>query len=376
MAPFLIALMRGLWTSANPAEIEAIVKSWVADGRHLTTTAKSLYRVGAPRLDMLAAVVDRAAALDDREALIHTMGVAASLYAEGAAGAKPIFMQSLRELAKHDDARWASVIWFSRDFRALVSAMEPGERAEMLATLTSLPELDYQAEEILYEIARHDLQGVLGFLVGRLKHARVLTKQKRESDGSGRDRFEPIPYQLSKLSELLARAPGALLSALRGDFDQEDRSMFSYRGVRLVKSAFPTFGEPLERLLLKYVATGSEDDIEFVIGVLRAYEGSASILEVCKAIIKTAPERSRIWNEVAAAIETTGVVTGEYGMVQAFERKQQDISAWKNDADDRVRAFAQWLTEGFQRMVDHERQRADEGLALRKYRYGVGEDEG
>lgn len=376
MTPFLVALMRGLWTSANPAEIEAIVKGWVAGGRHLTTTAKSLYKVGAPRLDMLEAVVDRAAALDDREALIQVMGVAASLYAEGTAGAKPIFMQSLRELAKHDDATWASVIWFSKDFRALVSAMEPGERAEILATLTSLTELDYQAEDVLYEIAQHDLQGVLDFLVGRLKHARVLAKQKRETDGSSRDRFEPIPYQLHKLSELLARAPGALLSALRGDFDKEVRSMFSYRGVRLVKSAFPTFGEPLEGLLLKYIGIGSEDDIEFVIGVLRAYEGSASILDVCKAIIKTVPERSRIWNEVAAAIETTGVVTGEYGMAQAFERKQHEISGWKNDEDDRVRAFAQWFTEGLQRLIEHERQRADEGLALRKYRYGVGKDEG
>lgn len=376
MAPFLIALLRGLWISANSAEIEAIVKNWVGGGRHLTTIVKSLYRVGASRLDMLAAVVDRAAVLDDREALIQAMGVTASLYAEGAAGAKPIFMQSLRELAKHNDSRWANVIWFSRDFRVLVSAMEPEERAEMLATLAPLPELDYQAEDVLNEIAKHDPQGVLDFLVGRLKHARVLAKQKREADASGRDRFEPIPYQLHKLSESLAREPGTLLAALRGDFDKEVRSMFSYRGARLVKSAFPTFGEPLEGLLLKYVETGSEDDIEFVIGVLRAYEGSVSILDVCKAIIKTVPEHSSIWNEIAAAIETTGFVTGEYGMVQAFERKQHEISNWKNDEDDHVRAFAQWLTEGLQRLIEQERQRADEGLALRKYRYGVGKDEG
>lgn len=376
MAPFLIALIRGLWTSANHAEIEAIVKRWLADGRHLTTTAKSLYRVGAPRLDMLAAVGDRAAELDDRDALIQMMEVAANLYAGGAAGAKPIFMQSLRELAKHDDAHWTTVIWSSRDFRGLVSAMEPGERAEMLATLTSVPELDYRVEDVLYEIGKHDLQRVIDFLVGRLKHARSLAKQIRETDSCGRDRFEPIPYQLHKLSELLARAPGALLSALRGDFDKEVHSMFSYRGARLVKSAFPTFGEPLEGLLCKYIGTGSEDDINFVIGVVRAYDGSASILEVCKAIIKTVPERSRSWNEVAAAIETTGVVTGEHGIAEAFERKQHEISGWKNDADDRVRAFAQWLTDGLQILIEQERQRADEGLALRKYRYGVGKHEG
>lgn len=375
MAPFLIALVRGLWTSANPAEAEAIVETWLASGRHLTTTAKSLYGVGAERLDMLMAVVDRAAALDDRDALMQAMGTAASLYAEGATDAKAIFMQSLRELAKRNDAGWASVVWFSRDFRTLASAMEPVERAEMLATLTPLPELDYQAEEILYEVAKHDIQGVLDFLVGRLNRARALSQQKLKHDDSDRDRFEPVPYQFSKLGELLARAPDALLSALRADFNDEAHFMFTYRGVRLVKSAFATFGEPLEGLLLKYVGTGNEDDIEFVVGVLRAYEGSAAILEVCKAIIKAVPERSRIWSEVAAAIEATGVVRGEYGMVEAFERKQQEISAWKSHENERVRDFAQWLTEGLQRQIEQERQRADEGLALRKYRFGADTDE-
>lgn len=320
MEPFFIALMRGLWTSGSSVKVDAIAKDWIASGRHLTTIAKSFYGVGMQRLDTLTAVIDRAAAVDDREALIQTAGVAASLFAEGAVAAKSIFLRSLRELAKHDDARWAKVIWFRKDFRVLVGAMEPSERAEILAMLTSLPELDYQAEDVLYEIAQFDLHVVLSFLIGRLKHARALAEKRRELDAGSSDQFEPVPYQLPKLGEVIAREPSALLSALRGDFDEEVRFMFSYRGARLVKSAFPTFGEPLAALLLEYVGTGGEADIEFVVGILRAYDGSASILDICKAIVKAVPERSGVWNEVAAAIETTGVVRGEYGMVQAYEQ--------------------------------------------------------
>ncbi|WP_260431144.1 hypothetical protein [Burkholderia stagnalis] len=33
------------------------------------------------------------------------------------------------------------------------------------------------------------------------------------------------------------------------------------------------------------------------------------------------------------------------------------------------------MTAGLQRQIEHERQRADEDLALRKYRYGVDKDE-
>lgn len=375
MTPFLIALICGLWASAEPDHIGVIVKRWIDAGQHLTTIAKSLYKVGSSRLEVLTEVADRAATLEDREAMIQLMGVAASLYVEGAMDAKAVFMRSLRELAKRDDASWASVIWFRRDFRTLVNSMDQDERAEVLASLTSLPELDYQAEDVLYEIGKHDLQAVIDFLVGRLKHSRMLAAQKRETDYSSQDRFEAIPFPLTKLNELLSQAPEALLAALRVDFDSEDRYMFSYRGVRTVTSAFPAFEKPLEKLLLQYVKTGSDDDIEFVIGILRAYEGSSAILGVCKEIIKAVPEHSRTWNEVASAIESTGVVAGEYGMAEAYNRKLQHLSDWMSDEDERIRSFAGWLTEALHSLIEHERQLADQRIALRKYQYGSDQEE-
>lgn len=379
MSPFLIALLRGLWASAQSADIESIVDRWIADGVHLMEIAKSLYKVGSSRLDTLYSVIARSTTLDDRDPILHVMGVAASLYAEGSEPAKAIFMQGLRELAKHDDARWANVVWFSRDFRSLVGAMTPSERAEVLASLATLPELGYQAEEILFAIAEQDVQSVLDYLVGRLKRARERPTQNHDA-GSDADaledtKFEAVPYDLHKLDKQLAKVPAALLWALRRDFDEEAHGLFTYRGARLIKAAFPEFGEPLDGLLLKFVKGGREEDIAFVLGVLRVYEGSAVILDVCKAIIKVIPERSKLWNEVAACIESTGVVSGEYGMVDAFERKRSEIAAWQYDDDPRVQAFAQWLTESLVRLIDSERQRADEDLALRKYKFGEGKNE-
>ncbi len=377
MTPFLIALVRGLWASTRQADVESVVQRWITDGVNLTAIAKSLYKVGASRLDTLSAVTARSATLDDRNALINVMGVAASLHSEGSEWAKPIFMQALRELAKRNEASWTNAIWFSRDLRSLIGAMDPSERVEVLSSMASLPKLDYQAEEVLFVIAEHDLQSVLKYLMERLREARVRAVQGSEFESSGFDneRFESIPYQLHKLNEQLAKAPEALVSALRRDFDEEVRALFTYRGARLIKSVFSTFGEPLEGLLMGLVESGDQDDIDFVLAILRAYDGSAPILQVCKAIIKSVPEGSKTWNELAAAIESTGVVSGEYGMVQAFERKRTEISVWKDDEDVRVRAFAQWLIKSLDYLIDQERQRADEGLALRKYRSGGDKEE-
>lgn len=372
MEPFLIALMRGLWTSVEQESVQQIADRWIQSGQHLTALAKSLYTVGANRLSVLTAIVDRAVALDDRTALMEAMGVAASLYVEGASDAKAIFMRLLRTLAQHDDARWASVAWFSRDFRALVGALNQDELAELLATLASLPELNYQAVEIVNEVAKHDLQAVLDFFVARLVRAKRLAEQRRgESDVDAEERFEAIPYHLEPLSAVLATAPDALLSTLRAAFDHGEDFVYSYPGARLIAAAFPVFGDPLSGALLKYVGTGSDADTDFVISVLRAYDGAATILDVCKAIVKAAPERSRVWSEVAAAIESTGVVVGEFGLSQAYERKRQEIEPWLHDEDERVRAFAAWIGENLRAQVEQERQRAEQGTALRKYRYGV-----
>jgi hypothetical protein len=375
MEPFLIALMRGLWTSVEQERVQQVADRWIQSGRHLTALAKSLCTVGANRLSVLTAIVNRAVAVDDRPALVEAMGVAASLNVEGAADAKAIFMRLLRTLAQHDDAKWASVAWFSRDFRALVGNLKKDELAELLATLVSLPELNYQAVEIVNEVAKHDLQAVLDFFVARLIRAEKLAEQRRaESDFNEGERFEAIPYHLEPLSAALATAPDALLSTLRAAFGHGEVFIYSYPGARLVVSAFPVFGEPLSGALIKYVGTGSDDDTDFVISVLRAYDGAATILSICKAIIKAAPERSRLWIEVAAAIEATGVVVGEFGLSQAYERKLQEIEPWLHDEDERVRAFAAWIGEDLRAQIVQERERADQGIALRKYRYGVDKD--
>ena len=105
------------------------------------------------------------------------------------------------------------------------------------------------------------------------------------------------------------------------------------------------------------------------------YGGDARLPEICKEIIKVVPERSRAWNEVAGALESTGVVRGEYGFVDFYQTKREEIAAWKSDENPRVQSFAVWLTESLDQMIISERQRAEADLALRKHRYGVSNDE-
>ena len=376
MGPFQIALMAGLWVGPQSDEVAAIAERWIAAGTHLISVAKSLFKGGERRLETLSAVIGKGSELDNRDVIVHAMGTAARLYGEGVVAAKGIFMQGLRELAKRRDAGWARAVWFNRDFKTLVASMDADERAEVLRSLASLSKLDYQAEEVLAAVCAYDTASVLDFLVNRLKEEAAERSHRRETGVFDEDAFEAIPHHLHQLNKVLAKEPGALVNALRNEFNDEARSMFPYRGgARLLEAVFPNFADPLAALLQELVARADPMDIDFALSVLRVFGGGAPILETAKFIVNVVPERSPAWNELAAALETTGVVVGEYGMAEAFERKHQEMLIWCGDDDPRVRAFAAWLIEGLDQFIARERQRADEGIELRKYRYGSGKEQ-
>lgn len=376
MGPFQIALMAGLWVGDQSDEVAAIADQWIAAGVHLIAIAKSLVKGGEQRLGMLSTVIGKGLELDNHDVIVHAMGTAAHLYGEGVIAAKSVFMRGLRELAKRRNADWARAVWFNRDFKSLIASMDADERAEVLRSLASLSKLDYQAEEVLAAVCAHDSASVLDFLVNRLKEEAAVRSIRRETGVFEEDAFEAIPHHLHQVNKLLANEPRELLNSLRKGLDVAARSMFPYSGgARLLEAVFPDFADPLPALLQDLIAGADPTDIDFALSVMRTFGGGSPILETAKSIVKVVPEQSPAWGELAAALETTGVVTGEYGMAEAFERKRQDMLIWSTDEDPRVRAFAAWLAEGLDQFIARERQRAEEGIELRKYRYGAGKEE-
>ena len=371
--PFVIALLRGLWASDRAADGLAVVRGWLADRSKLASVAKSLNVDKNPRLELLTEIMDEADCADDPEgaaAIIQSMGAAAHQFGLGHAEAKVVFLKGMRMLARRRDARWVDVIWFSKDIRRLVDSMDSAERAELLASIASIKQISYQAEELLVAIAQTDPDAVVSYLMDRVRF-------ERDHEGLADvvdevDRFEAIPYSFHTLDKPLSTLPGELLRAVRAKFDLEEAGMFPYYGgARLIKAVFPQLNAALQSELLSFSKTEDPTDIEFVIGVVRSYAGDVTVSDICKEIIKLVPERSTAWGEIAAAIESTGVVSGEFGMVKAYEAKRAEITAWKNDGNPRVQAFAVWLIESLDHMIANERLRAEADIALRKHRYGA-----
>ena len=74
-------------------------------------------------------------------------------------------------------------------------------------------------------------------------------------------------------------------------------------------------------------------------------------------------------SQIDSNMYTTGVVSGEYGLVEAYEGKAKMLEKYKADESERVKKFADRMSKSFLDSAKRERQRADEEKQLRKIEF-------
>jgi hypothetical protein len=360
---FQIPLLRGLWSGPQNGSLRKLLNSWIESGTNLYPAMKLFSANGDRDLELVKAILNRAGEVDDVATIREAVSVAVSNYAAGDNEiVDKVFLPAVSGLTQRGSAGWIYDNWFRREIKALLDALDDSALKAILQNLRLLNKIDYHAEEILSVIAERNGGIVLEFLCERLDNGRKVSSNAQE-------RYEPAPYELHKLNKPWAKLPEVAVSLLRSDF-QGSFSSFIHGGAALLSNIFEDVSGQFEVELLKLVERGEERDYLFVLAVIRNYDGDLSIHNVCKRIVSSVPAGSEFLGEVAIALESTGVVSGEFGIAEAYERKIQEIRYWLDDPNPRVVEFAKWYVQGLERMRESELARAKEGIDLRKFRYG------
>ncbi len=373
LSSFLIPILRGVWESDKKAELLSIMQGWIEHASFeakspLYACAKLFLSTTSVDLDLLERILAKAVQLQDPYVLrqVAAVGVARSSDDEQRELLKNLFLQALRELTALRDSRWVSDIWYRGETKEVIAQLTTAERQEVLKSLRFLPRIDYEAEDVLAVIAESEPGDVVDFLCARVYEPDKGAGAAAQDVG---DSYEELPYQFHSLHEpLAANAPMVVQRVF--DWYCKDPSHIQFRGAKLLQLVFPEFPETFQISLVKLIRTAGEAELGFVSSVLRAYDGQTFIHPVAKQLIKELRPDSELLNEVSIALQSTGVVSGEYGMSEAYEKKRLEILAWLEDPHERVRAFAVKYIADLEAMRDSERRRADEAIALRKFEYG------
>jgi hypothetical protein len=371
VARFLIPLLHGLWGGSCKDATRNLIEKWIKEAKagkehHLFAATKLFLSTKDVDVALLGSLVEKAVEIRDIPAVRQVVAVAIVRYpmaGEGAGNLKELLFRALEALTAVGDASWVYDAWFRDEARQLFAELQGADLDNVLRNLKVLPKIDYHADELLARIAERAPERVIQFFCERLS-----VETKRDQD-SGSAVFEAVPYEFHKLHEPLSKAPNAAVRAVLARY-RADSSLFAFRGARLLHNIFPKFSEKLEAELLQLVWEGGEANYGFVLGILRNYQGEPFIHRLCKEIVKAIPDGSGLRTEVAIALETTGMVSGAFGMSEAYERKRKEVLDWLADPDERVQNFAKWYIGNLEHMRDAERKRAEEDIALRKFQFG------
>jgi hypothetical protein len=223
------------------------------------------------------------------------------------------------------------------------------EVAELVLTnLLALNRIGHHAERILAFIAENHPASVWAFLESRINKG-----------APGQDRYDAISYpRFYGLEEVLARDVAAATTIVRTWYKSGD-VMFRFAGGRVLHALFPEFTDKLAGSLNKVIALGSDDDYSFAIHILENYHGEPSTHEVVKELVERLPHNDPKLRTLAVCLRSTGVVSGEFGMVEEYRKKNKEVCQWLEDSRPKVREFASAYIRDMEQRIASEQRSAE-----------------
>jgi ppGpp synthetase/RelA/SpoT-type nucleotidyltranferase len=357
---FLGLMLSGLSQSDQRVDVGAKIAEWLAQEKHLVEIAH--YVQLAPEFDpaLLRKILALGIKRKEDPILVQVMSAFGRRYGDAPEGLiEAIFLPAIEYFTGRRDARWINLVWFLPQERSPLCPLTAEQTDVVLRSLVHLPRIESHAERVLGLMAKSQPEKVFEFFGERLAYA-----ASRED----KDSYEEMPFYFHGLEKSFANIVDHAVSTVRQWFVSGDE-MFQFRGGRLLASSFPNFPEAFSLKLQSYLQTGNRDDIEFVIRVMSSYHGEAFLNETCKAVVRALAAGDPLLPDVEIILQSTGVVAGEFGFVEAYTKEKQEMAAWLTDHDAHVRAFAESYVRFLDRRIAAEQRRSEENVEMRKRMY-------
>jgi ppGpp synthetase/RelA/SpoT-type nucleotidyltranferase len=351
---FLPSILTGFAESQEPGIAVSLMADWINQGRHLHAIAHYLRFAENTPEELVAKVGRQAIKLKDTTAAI---GVIVAIIARQLNSlVETSFLPGIKMLTELNDTRWVNGAWYLPALMSFLESLSEQQCEVVFASLVLRQRLDVHDERALRGMAAKYPHLVLQFFKARIDH--------KEKEGAEKH-YEPIPYQMYELHKSLTQHARLIVETIRAWYSP-DEDLFTYSGGRLLHNIFPQFTEEYEAELLALVRSGAEDDIDFVLRVLRSYNGGLFLHKICRALIEVLPEGDERTDEIEVILDSTGVVSGEFGMVRAYQCKKEEMQSWLSDGHPKVRAFGEAHLRSLDRAIAAEQRRSEANYEFRR----------
>lgn len=356
LVSFLPVLLNGLAESADHDLYRKTFDGYLAKGEQLTALAIHLQSQADARLEDAQAILKEAIARKDRRAIAQCLVLGIQNHAaDPGVCVEQLVGPALHYAVETSDPALLYQGWFLREAKDVLPTLSESHAALFLQSQLPLQRIDHRHERMLGLIAQGHPQLVWDFLKTRLA-----TKDK--------DGYQAVPYQLHALADILGKDSDLAVTTVRSWFTRDD-AWFRFKGGRVLHAVFHKFTEALRDSLIKLLDGGAQDDAAFAIAVLQNHPGDAAIFPVIRDVVRVVPEGDAMPNGIDSLLGSTGVVGGEFGIVEAHRRKRNILAAWQGDPDAKVQAFAKQRVRDLDVQIAAEQRRAEQARAMRRLDY-------
>ncbi|MDF0667238.1 MAG: PilZ domain-containing protein [Nitrospira sp.] len=193
----------------------------------------------------------------------------------------------------------------------------------------------------------------------------MATLLARKPEDRDEEQVEVVPFEFQGLESVLSKDPELAISKGLAWFAQ-DRAEFRFRGGSLLGRAFPTCTPEFAAALAALVKAGGDREADFSLAILQNYLGSTSTDGILKEIVSRFPHDDRKMDEVRININSTGVVSGEFGLAEAWRVKKESLTRWLTDERQPIKAFAEQHMAELDRMIVSEQRRVEAEREMRE----------
>jgi hypothetical protein len=358
------SIFRGLWASSIRAEFIGVVTNWIENAKYLWELSVAFISFDDVDLAMIDTYVDKAVLVEDSISLssfIRVFDARREYMPDEFINQQ--FIKTFAFFNLKQTSIWVNSVWFVPKGESFIQMLTKESLQLMVENLVFVNNIDHRVEGILEQIAQTNVIDVFYLFDQRISF-------EKQHERTSEERYEAIPYSFYSIHKVIAEHPTELISLIKRNYEYQ-YGVHAYGVAAIFQKCFSPFQPQLIDLILAHLNPTIEKEMNVILAIITRYEGHSSVLPLLKRLVTAVTlddEGVRLFN---STLLSTGVVSGEYGFVDAYKNKQADIESWLSDENPRVVAFACQYKELLGRMIEDETKRVDEFVALEKHRYGA-----
>ncbi|MFA5840677.1 MAG: hypothetical protein WC847_00140 [Candidatus Paceibacterota bacterium] len=239
-----------------------------------------------------------------------------------------------------------------------LSGWSAKDKTFLIEGIIKLPDLDWQVQSILPLICSP--KNLVSFFIKRIKFRDKMLSSSEDYFESPYRRYDPVPYHMNEeLVSFMTSDPGIIASIAKKL--SPNYTVDSIELSQLIKNLNL---DP--RNILNELSKGKEDTDT----VLRKVVRSLSHIDANDPdfLVELAGKTSNksIHDSIYGKLASTGVVSGEFGIADAYKRKRESIEKHKDSKNKNIKKFVLMAMVYLKNSEEHQRKEAEQEKEIRR----------